>query len=458
VILSALLAILAFAAVLPILLPLLRPARPVAERANYDQAVYRDQLAELDRDIGRGLLTPAEAETARLEIQRRLLAADRQPPARTRLGRSPALAGGLLVFVAGGGLATYLWLGQPGLPDIPYASRKAELAQEDTQLPMRQAAAQLAEKLKQNPNDAGGWVLYGRSLALLGDWAKAEDAYNHAESLGRTGPDIQAARAEMLVMQAGGTVTPAAEAAFAALLKSYPGSPVAQYYLAIAKLQAGEPRQAIDGLQRLLAEVPNDSPMRAQIGQAVAQAAQQAGIPTPKLAEGPAAAPAPGAAAMANAATMTNDQRDAMIRGMVAKLAAEQRTNPTNLDGWLRLGQAYAVLREPDKAADAYEQAAALKPGDISIQVREAQALLGSQDPTARLTPRELMLLKRIKLAEPNQPMVLWYLGLNAAQTQQPQEARRYWANLLAHLPAGTQDAKLVQESLDALPKGASGG
>ncbi|HYZ24981.1 MAG TPA: c-type cytochrome biogenesis protein CcmI, partial [Rhodopila sp.] len=216
---ALLLAVLAFAAAVPILLPLMRSNRPVPGRSSYDQAVHRDQLKELDRDIARGLLTADQAEGARLEIQRRLLAADRRPAVGTRLGRSPLLAVILFLFVTGGGLALYLSTGQPELPDMPFAARRAELARQDRQLPLRQAADQLAGRLKQNPSDADGWVLYGRSLAMLGDYGKAEDAYSHAIALGRKGPDVLSAHAEMLVLAAGGTVTPAAQAAFNDVLK-----------------------------------------------------------------------------------------------------------------------------------------------------------------------------------------------------------------------------------------------
>ncbi len=97
---------------------------------------------------------------------------------------------------------------------------------------------------------------------------------------------LLADHAEILVMQAGGTVTPAAEAAFQKVLKADPSSGIARYYLAVAAMQAGEPRKAIEGFQALLAELPADSPLRAQLGQRVAEAAQAAGIPVPELAKG----------------------------------------------------------------------------------------------------------------------------------------------------------------------------
>ncbi len=336
-------------------------------------------MQELDRDIARGVITPQDAQAARLEIQRRLLAADKLPAAPPRLSRSPVLAVVVFVVVAAGSIGGYLWLGAPGVPDEPFSARKAELAHDSSPSALQQATATLAARLKQNPTDASGWLLYARSLSELSQWDQAEEAYRKAMDLGQTEPDVIAAHAEVLVMQAGGTVTPAAEAAFQQVLKADPDSGVARYYLAVAAMQAGEPRQAIEGFQAVLAGMPADSPLRSQIGQKIAEAAQAAGIPTPELAKGSTPMPGPDAAATAAAANMSDQQRQAMIGGMVAKLAAEQEANPQNVEGWLRLGQAYTVLHEADKAADAYDRAAKLRPGDVSIPLLEVRALLTDQ-------------------------------------------------------------------------------
>jgi cytochrome c-type biogenesis protein CcmH len=474
-ILPFLLALLAFVALLPILVPLLRGTRPGPTRASFDQAVYRDQLHELDRDIGRGLITEAEAKTARLEIQRRLLAADQRPAAAPRVSRSPILAAAVFVVIGAGSLGSYMMLGEPGLPDEPFLSRKAEVGQENRQASLQQAADSLAAKLKQDPANAPGWLLYGRSLAMLGQWDQAEAAYRRAIDLGEASPDVAGDHAEVMVMQAGGTVTPAAEAVFRDVLKADPGSGIAHYYLAVAAMQAGQPRQAIDGFQAVLAGLPEGSPLRAQLGQKVAEAARAAGLPVPELAKGPPAAPAsgeqqatgdqaggnqgggqmggPDAKAMADAAAMTDEQRQAMVRGMVANLAAKQAADPENLDGWLKLGRAYAVLHEPQKAAEAYDKAARLRPGDVSIPLQEVRALLSDQAPTDKLPDRVIDLLRQVEARDPEQPLVLWYLGMAAAQDAHRDEARRYWSKLLTKVPAGGDDARMIQSAIDALDK-----
>src|SRR6185437_15175448 len=118
-ILPLLLATLIFTAVLPIVLPMLRAVRAEPDRRQFDKAVYRDQLAEVGRDLARGVLTEAEATGARLEIQRRLLAADASPSRQQRLNRSPVLAACVALFAALGSLGVYLVLGAPMLPDMP---------------------------------------------------------------------------------------------------------------------------------------------------------------------------------------------------------------------------------------------------------------------------------------------------------------------------------------------------
>jgi cytochrome c-type biogenesis protein CcmH len=201
--------------------------------------------------------------------------------------------------------------------------------------------------------------------------------------------------------------------------------------------------------------MPADSPLRPQLGQKVAEAAHAAGIPVPELAKGapPLPAPGPDADALANGANMPDEQRQAMIRDMVAKLAAKQDADPGNLDGWLRLGRAYAVLHQPDKAADAYDKAAKLRADDVSIPLQEVRALLSDQAPADKLPPRVIGLLKHIEATNPEEPLVLWYLGMAAAQDARIDEARGYWSRLLTKMPPGGEDTKMVQAGLDALSK-----
>ena len=74
------------------------------------------------------------------------------------------------------------------------------------------------------------------------------------------------------------------------------------------------------------------------------------------------------------------------------------------------------MLHEPDKAADAYDKAATLRPDDVSIPLQEVRALLSDHAPTDKLPPRVIALLKHVEATDPEEPLVLWYLGMAAAQ------------------------------------------
>jgi len=446
--------------------PLLRGVHVTADRAQFDRAVYRDQLREVDRDVARGVLSPEEAGSARLEIQRRLLAADALTGRQVWSEPSPRLAAVVAVFVLAVATGLYLHFGSPSLPDAPFNGRVAQQeadAAHGEHMDMHQAAESLEKKLQETPSDAQGWVLLARTEATLGDWQKATDAFRHAVGLGQKGPDVMAGYGEMQVLAAGGIVSPAAHAAFAAALAADPKNEVARYYLAVADAQAGEDKRAIQRWIALAAELPEDSPMRDAIARGVTEAAKDAGIAAPAMPKGTIPAPEPEAAEtpsagpsqdqMAAAGKMTDAQRKQMIEGMVAQLANHLQNDPSDLEGWLRLGRSYAVLGDTDKSVAAFAKAAALKPDDPEIKMQEFQAMIATVKPTAPLPAAAAALLHQMAALRPDQPEVLWYLGVEAATTGKPEDARRDWTKLLSQLPADGEDAKLVRTALDALPK-----
>lgn len=430
-----------FAVLVPIIVPLLRVRGAGPEPASFDRAVYRDQLMELDRDVARGVITDQEATSARTEIQRRLLATANPAGRAVRTGASPIVAVVLGSVVAVGSVVLYATLGAPGVPDMPFAARPA-----DPVNVLRQVA-------EANPNSAEAWLDYGRAAAEASQWAVAAGALKQAIDLGANDPTILSAYGEMLTLGARGTVVPAARAAFAAALAKDPTIAAARYYQALAAGQDGEAAKSIAMLQALLADLPGDAPERGEIGNRIAEMAKAAGTSPPPLAAGKAgkAGPGPDAAAVATAAQMSDEQRQSMIREMVARLAERMEANPDDSDGWLRLGRAYAVLNEMDKAAGAFRKAMALRPGDVGIPQQAVQALLGNQPPTAPVPPAAVALLRQVESLAPGQPAVLWYLGLAAAQAGQAAEAREDWGRLLAVLPPDGDQAKTIRAAIEAL-------
>lgn len=449
-------AVLAALVVALVIWPLAATGHRSLTRAAYDRAVYRDQLKEIGRDVERGVLTPAEAASARLEVERRLLAADDATERRTGAAAAPAsrvLTIGLAVLVPLGAMAIYLVNGSPRLPDQPYGARSAERAVTGANggLDLDKTVAALEERLKSEPGSVEGWILLARAQAARKHWQESADAYHQALTLAKDRTDLAAAYAEMLVMAADGVVSPAARGALDAVIAQEPKNPSARYYLALADAQAGNSKAAIDAWQALLAESPADASWAELVRQRIADTAKAAGIPAPAPPKGTPASLGPSADDVAAAAQLSPEQRSEMIRGMVERLAGRLKDAPGDLQGWLRLGRAYEVLKEPDKAADAYAQAAKLKPDDPAILASEVDAMMADRSPTDPIPNSALTVLKQLKGLDANDPRALWYLGLAAVQAHEIDEAKAYWQKLLALLPSDSADRKAVADALAAL-------
>jgi cytochrome c-type biogenesis protein CcmH len=441
----------ALAVLATVVLPLLRGARPAPERGQFDRAVYRDQLQELERDVARGLIAAGEAAAARLEIEHRLLATEAPAAtAPTRGAGSPALAIALTLVVPAAACLLYLALGAPGVPDQPYAQRAAERSRAAANGPdaVAKTIVTLKQRLNANPDSAADRLLLARSEAALAHWPESTQAFQQAMRLTKDRPDVAADYGETLVMAAQGIVTPQARELLGKALAGDPANKAARYYLALAEAQAGNAAAAIVGWQALAAAEPAGSELRAELEQRIGDAARTAGMPVPALAP-PAAGPSQ--AQVADATTMTPADREKMIRDMVDGLAAKLAADPGDVEGWVKLGRAYGVLGERDEAVDAYEHADRLQPDDTRILLAEAELLVPRGLPQTPLPERLVALLRRVDALAARQPAALWYLGLAAVQQRDFATARGYWQRLLEVLPPDADQHQAVAAALDAL-------
>ena len=372
-----------------LLVPLLLRRHTPASRESYNLAVYRDQLAEIDRDAARGLLSAEQAEAARAEIGRRILAlqpgapSPPMPPPQP----SPASGGGLgrgLVVAAVSVLAVpfaawllYARLGAPALPDQPSAARTtaAKATAGIEHIDLGEAVGKIAAHLKEHPEDLRGWLLLGRTELSLGHYAEAVDAYRHAADLSGHRADIMGDWGEAQVIAADGTVTPAAREAFEAALGDKESAPRSRYYLALAKSQQGDVKSALQGWVDLAADAPADAEWLPIVQQRIAEAAAKLGL-DPATLKTSSGMPSPAAVAATAQATAgaSQEERRAMILAMVGNLAARLEQQPDDVDGWARLGRSYMVLNEPQKAREAYAHAVKLKPDDAALQQAYAEA------------------------------------------------------------------------------------
>ncbi len=371
---------------------LARRAAPPDSRA-FDLAVYRDQLAEIERDLERGVLSEAEAASARLEIERRILASGR--PAADEMPEPPRaegrwLAAFLAVVLPLAGLAIYLELGSPGHEGLPFAERP-QLAPGDAG-ERASVLAQVDQRLARHPDDDQAWLMKAHLLRQDGAYTAAADAYRQAGRLAPERLEPVIGLAETLVAQAEGEVTPEARGHFARALQIDAANPSARYYAGLAMVQDGMAQEAYKVWSDLLADSPPDAAWTPVVERQLARLAHMMGMAAPPDETAPgetapsAATPSgPSAADVAAASEMSAEERSAMIRSMVDRLAARLEEEPDDLEGWLRLARSYQVLGETDEARAALARAEALAaelPADSPLRgaVKEALRNLPSSD------------------------------------------------------------------------------
>ncbi len=363
-------AILLVAVLVALIVPFLRRPRKALARAEYDLAIYKDQLRELEEDEASGLITGAEAEAARNEIARRILAADaarekaeRELQAREG-GKEKAVAlAAALILVPALAFGLYLEKGRPGMPDMPIAERMRLAAEHND---INALVKRVEDRLAKKPDDIQGWLVLAPVYARMGQHDKAVNAWKNAIRLSeKPDPDLYNSLGEALVYANRGRVVPEARQAFEKALKLAPGNPMSRYFLAQAKLQDGNKDEALAELKGLLKDLPDNFAGRPLIERQIAQLEGRSQPPAAMTqGGGEGAAPAAGGPSakqvrerMRRMANMSPEERQQMIRNMVEGLEQKLQDNPDNLDGWLRLIRARGVLGEKDRAQQAYEKA-----------------------------------------------------------------------------------------------------
>ncbi len=362
-----------------VVFPLLRQKTSATTRSAYDIQIYKDQLKEVETDLARGTLTEEEAKASRIEVSRRLLAADAALAAEHASGNAPKNASrilaALVVLVGIGGAAVlYADLGVPGLRDQPLQQRLAERpTQEEAETAALQASgavdnlpeinqpdprhvelvAQLEEVLKDRPDDVFGYRMLADNLAQLGRFVDARKAQSTVMRI--LGDDATAddwsAYAEIMIVAADYYVSPEAENALTKALNLDKTDPRARYYAGIAMLQRGQPERTYQIWNDLLQEGPADAPWMPIIESQIAAVAAEAGIAPAAMTRGPTAAD------VQAAGEMTEEERNSFIQSMVQRLSDRLANEGGSAQEWAQLITALGNLGETDRAAAIWQEA-----------------------------------------------------------------------------------------------------
>ena len=368
-------------------LPLLKPpSTHKKNRTDYDITVYKDQLAEIERDLKRGLIGKAEVDATRIEIQRRILKAGDVADANKKitLSGSPFLAGVVGLCMTAGALGLYAYKGSPEMPNRPYANRdiSAEIGAREGRLErseVLQLTSRVLDNLRDNPDDLRGWVLLGRTYMSINDFSNALEAFRRAMELAKERPDIIAEYAEAMIMVENGTVSAQAKKIYTDILNADPRDPKALYYIGLAKAQSGDLKGALQDWVDLGQISEPSAPWMELVNKQIESIADELGvspdtikpslqalmIPATRNLKQPSGNTSPlqglSAEEMQSAQKLTPAQRQNMIQSMVERLAGRLKRNPDDLAGWQRLVRAYEVLGNREKAKNARARAEMLE-------------------------------------------------------------------------------------------------
>ena len=451
----------ALIAALVIALPSWRRRDQAPARAAFDVEVFRRQLAEVDADRERGVLTADEAAAARIEVERRILhAADAEAAAsegQTSGARHLGLAV-VVVLVPAISLALYGMIGSPDAPDMPLAER-ADQPAPSMPADVEDAMRQLAAKLKEEPDNLQGWLLLGRSYAFTQRYQEAASAFASAAALAPDDDDIAVSYGEALTFAADGTVTPAARQQFEAVLARNPEHESGRYYFGLAQLQSGNRTDALEIWTALAQGANPAAPWLPDLARQITALAGELGVEPPEIdiAEAPPPqmstpeAPGPDASDLEMAAEMTPEEQMVAINSMVARLEGRLIEDPNDPEGWKRLGRAKRVLEDLPGARDAYANAVEQVPDDLDALggLAEVEMLLG--EPNQPVPEAALELYRRMLALDQRQPDALWFLGLYEAQSGRLEEAVELWNRLLGLLPPGSDEHAMLSARIDEL-------
>jgi len=251
---ATLLIVVAAAFILPPLWFGLRSPREKADRKQANLAIFRDQLAELEREKTEGTLAESDFEQARRELQRRLLEdvePDAGDTAQGTHGPSRKMAIAALLALPILAVLGYWMLGNPKALDPAETAAPQQMTAEK----INEMVANLAAKVKANPDDLKGWLMLARSYKTMGRYDEAVEAYAKAEKALADDPELLSSYAETIAMASGKGLTGKPSELIERALKIDPQYPHALFLAGAAAMEAGDNKKGIAYWEALLPQV-----------------------------------------------------------------------------------------------------------------------------------------------------------------------------------------------------------
>ena len=439
--------------------------------------LYEQKKAQIEQDFANGLLDEEARIEAQNEVEHSLLH-DASVAHDTELvqidnGTARKLALTFLVFIPIFSIVTYAFIKPDNLEAIVMNQAPASMPGGQKKVPdIGAMVASLENKMKENPDNIQGWTMLGRSYVVMKRYPEAVNAYQKALDLtikkdkieGLS--DLKIDLVEVLLQVGGEPNYDQARTLLAELLDSDPDNADALWFMGFLDYQQGNKEQTIQRWKRLLAmlpaegeqaqivrsymtqvvkELPEDSQLRAEAEQLLAQTDQSQPQSPPQQQKQPKApkGPAPG-----QQMTGSKDEQ-AFIASMVARVEARVKANPQDLKGWTTLGKSYGVLGRYQDSAVAYGKAVAIDSRDVNLMINYANAVIKADDPQLYTQARDFF--KQMLDQNPDNVDALFLSGLMARAAGDKMAAKQYWQKLLPLLPVDSPAAQNVENYLQEL-------
>ncbi len=372
-----------------LLRPLYRGSDTLSNRDAYDANVFKDQLKAIDREMEEGQLEEADAQSARVEISRKLLeaaeTAEEHPimQARSRqLSRSTAIA--IVLFVPFLAIGLYLQIGSPTQGDLPLSAR-AQTTPDGSKLASLISRAE--QRLEDNPGDGNGWEIMAPIYLRHQMYGKAIAAYQNSLRLLGSSAERLSGLADAMVLANDNIVDDAVVPILKRAIKADPDHPKPLFWMGLYHEQNNKFKQAEEIFTNLLKKASTKAVWRPTVVARLNEVRKKQGLPPTTIAGmEPVAAPVvklgdarkqtgaplkgPSADDVKAAAQMSTGDRQAMINNMVARLAPRLKEEGGDLKSWMQLVN---VLNVQGKKAAAR---AAVKDAKKNLQNANAAAQL----------------------------------------------------------------------------------
>ncbi len=253
-------------------------------RRQFNAAIYRDQVARLEKDRADNMIGESDYEQARAELQRRVIddTRDADDAAAVRAPRKTMFALGLLLPVAA--MALYLLLGSPATLDPVNGPQLAATPQD-----MDRLVANLAMKLEKDPDNLQGWAMLARSYKMLGRNLEAEQAFGRAGSFLDTDAQLLAIYADVAATNANGNFSGKPMQLIEKALRVDPQNAMALWLAGTAAFRANQFEAALRIWERLVPQVEPDSDDARMLHKAIDAAYAASGKTAPAAVAAPPA-------------------------------------------------------------------------------------------------------------------------------------------------------------------------